>query len=279
MKQVEASRVKEVYLFRWVEVPTRPRRGIAMKNHGMIARAASVTALLASLSVAGGAQQPKPTVTASDPEVSVNIKNENNLRARKVDFTATPGSYVTIIRVNSEGTVEVLYPSTAVVDRAMIPSTKRVPVPKTPTSANLQSAGSIYAFVSTTPYVYSKVADKNGWNTLHLANYAAVTDVGIAESFGNEIAAPNSRVIMSKATTAPPMIVSHDHRPTVASLASFKNQRCPTTSFALEKGNGVSGCVLKSVLFPFGQGAPMQTQRATTPTSDPQQQQKANPSK
>src|SRR4051812_5160360 len=95
--------------------PTRPRRGIAMKIQGMIVRAASVTAFLAAVSATSGAQQ--QNVAANDPEVSVNIKNENNLPARKIDFTATPGSYVTIIRVNPVGRVEVLYPATAVVDR------------------------------------------------------------------------------------------------------------------------------------------------------------------
>lgn len=239
-----------------------------MKSHPVIARAVSVAAILAAVSTTGGAQVTQLSVTPKDPEVSVNIRNENIPAKRTIDFTATPGSYVTVIRVTPVGGVEVLFPSMAVVDRAMVPTSKRVPVPKTPTQANPQGVGSIYAFVSARPYVFSKVADGNGWNSLHLTNYAAATDAAIAESFGNEIAAPGSRVLMSKATTAPVAIISHDHRPLMASLASFRAKQCPTLSAQANGATPNISCVMKGVPYPNPLDAkPMQTQ--AQPQSQP----------
>ncbi len=218
-----------------------------MNRQGIITpRLASLALLTAALAGPLSAQQP----ASADPEVSVNIRNEHRPADRVIDFTATPGSYVTLIRVSPVGHVEILYPSAAVVDRAMVPSSKRIAVPRMPTPTNPMTAGSIFAFVSNTPFVFSRVADRNGWNSLHLANYSAATDEAIAVSFGNEITAPHSRVMMSKATTSPVAIISHDHSPTMASLASFRAQDCP--SFALPVGNSSSGvtCVIQGISFP-----------------------------
>jgi len=208
-----------------------------------------------------GAQQAAVS-SAPDPEVSVNIRNERRPAKRIIDLTATPGSYVTLIRISPLGRVEVLYPTAPVVDRAMIPSSKRVSVQKLTTPSNPLSQGSIFAFVSIVPYVFSKVADDNGWNSLHLANYSAATDGAIAESFGNEIAAPNSRVIMSKATTAPTMIMSHDHSPTSAySLAKFKDKPCPSMRVPKASADGSISCFAQTISLPGmanpGQGTPM----------------------
>ena len=108
------------------------------------------------------AQQVQPADATPGPQISVDIRNETRPTERTMSFVATPGSYVTVVRVNTAGRLEVLYPASPDVQRSLVASDERVAIPNNKSAFNPHAEGSIYAFASMLPYDFSKVADKKG---------------------------------------------------------------------------------------------------------------------
>lgn len=202
--------------------------------------------LAASLFGSELAAQLSAVSSAPDPEISVITPPAT----RFINFVATPRSYVVLVRVSEIGTVDVLYPAIPSLDQARINSAARVQVPTIASTPKATSRSSVFAFVSTLPYDFSKVASTNGWNTLHLSSYGGMTDAMIARAFGSEIAGAAGRVIMSRATPGGTLTVNHSPGQPSASLASFKNKPCPYLSIPMGNADGTVSCMAKTISLP-----------------------------
>ena len=199
--------------------------------------AAALLSVSISASRASG-QQPVVT-SAPDPEISVTTPPVT----RFINFTATPGSYVLLVKVSNTGTVDVLYPAIPSVDLSRVNSAAKVQVP-TLAAPKTNSPAAVFAFVSSVPYDFSKVASGNGWNTLHLSNYAGITDDLIARAFGSEVAGPGARVIMSRATPGGRMAISRTPKRT---LADSERTPCPSAPAHAYGASASSTCITKSL--------------------------------
>lgn len=217
-----------------------------------------------SLASSGSAQQAQSNgIQPYDPDITIIQRSDFQTSRRLVDFAVTPNSYVVVIRVGSRGAVDVLYPLVPSVDKALIKSDRVVHV--SDLNGTNKRDGTIYGFVSLTPFVFSRVSSDNGWNSFHLANYSGSTDEVIAQTFGSDISSETSRVVMARATPGGPSLVTRGYTQPNR-LASFHNKPCPY--LARPMGNSSDGgptqCMIYQMALP-GQGAPSQsTQTSNT---------------
>ena len=171
-----------------------------MKAQGTVRSRRAVQFALATLIsafVCASEVSAQQTVVASTPDPEIFVTTPPVTRF--INFSATPGSYVLLVSITNTGNLDVLYPAIPSADLARVNSAAKVQVPTLATQKP-NSLGAVFAFVSSAPYDFSKVASASGWNTLHLSNYAGITDDLIARAFGSDVAGANARVIMSRAT-------------------------------------------------------------------------------
>lgn len=206
-----------------------------------------------SLVTSAASAQQHAVSAAPDPEISVVTPPVT----RYINFVATPNSYVVLLRISNMGAVDVLYPAIPSVDRARVKSADNVQVPTIASTPRERSASSVFAFVSSAPYDFSKVSDTNGWNSLHLSSYGGRTDALIAAEFASEIAGPDGRVIMSRATYGGDMLVVHSAGQSSAKLAAFLN-RCPALQVSVVSANGTLSCIPKQFAQPVLATSPAQ---------------------
>ena len=199
---------------------------------------------------AAAQQTPAISPRSEDPNVFVNIRTEGQAHRQVIDFSATPNSFVVLIRVNNYGTVEVLYPSTPSIDRALVRSEKPIRVSSLSNPKAFYSQGSVFAFVSNDPFDFSKVADGSGWNSLHLASYSGISAESVARTFLDEIADRSSRVVMTDPMFSNAVLGTKSSEP-LSWLTEFRSKGCPTLATRIYGQSGTSGeCVLQGFRMP-----------------------------
>jgi hypothetical protein len=114
-------------------------------------------------------------------------------------FNAVPGSYVTVIRVSTKSTIEVLYPSTPGDQKPYTRNDEARTLLNFRTDAGT-GLGVLYAIASDKPFDYSRVSDGKHWNGDRLSHPNGKTVPEIAGYFFNDIVGPvNRRFSMAQA--------------------------------------------------------------------------------
>lgn len=208
---------------------------------------------VAVIAPAAFGQQPAPADRPEDPEVSLTIRNEGQAHRQVINFSATPGSFVVLIRVNPAGVVDVLHPATPSLERSLVRSEKSVRVSSLSNPKAFYSHGTVFAFVSRNPFDFSKVSGKSGWNSLHLRSYSGISAETIARTFGDEISLPWSRVIMTD-----PMysgaVAGTKSGESLTWLTTFRNKECPTLATITYSGSsGRAECSIQGFRVPGAQ--------------------------
>ena len=115
-----------------------------------------IAAVLAGMPLAIGAQNP----VASSDSLWVHVAVEQTATPT-LALTASPGSYVVVVRVSNDLRAHVIFP--------VSPSAQR-PFPEGPGSFQIRldvpkySAGGIYAAASSVPFNFAKIAKGGGWD-------------------------------------------------------------------------------------------------------------------
>jgi hypothetical protein len=188
------------------------------------------------------AQAQGTTSELPDPSIDVTLENPRSDKLSRVRFSATPGTYVTVISVSSNGKVEVLYPASPDVTSAFVTSSRTVTLPRLTSTSRLQLQRDIYAFASFVPFNFAKVSDGSGWNSLHLSNYGIGSGENIALAFAAEISDPAARVVMAPAITESGVLVTRQFTPATRWLATFHNKPCPYLSTVTGSRGGFVSC-------------------------------------
>jgi hypothetical protein len=176
------------------------------------------------------AQSERAVSAAHDPDVDVSIENPRNDKLSRIRFSATPGTYVVVIGVSSNGKVDVLYPAAPEIADAFRQSSETVTVPRVAGTSRTKSQRDIYAFASYVPFNFAKVSDGSGWNNLHLASYARGPGEQIARAFAAEISDPSSRVVVAPAIIESGVFATNTYRHATPWLAAFHSKPCPYLS-------------------------------------------------
>jgi hypothetical protein len=145
------------------------------------------------------ATSPATVAGAVTPAVDVWMDTDfyENRRAAEAFFNAAAGSYVVVVRVATNHTLEVLYPSSPASQAPYKPSAEaRTRVAFTTDGAF--GLGLIYAISSDRPFDFSKVSDGTNWNADRLKNPRGVEGDGLAGAFFEDVAVPGALVSVAQ---------------------------------------------------------------------------------
>jgi hypothetical protein len=152
---------------------------------------------LAVLPITALAQTPAtttPVAAALTPGVDVWLDTDyyESLVKAQAFFNAVPGSYVTIIRVTTRNTLEVLYPASPGAQAAYVRNDQARTMVEFRTDAGT-GLGVIYGIASDKPFDYSKVAEGGHWSSDRLAHPKGESVQEVAGYFFNEIVGETER--------------------------------------------------------------------------------------
>ena len=152
-------------------------------------------AAIPTLAVQAQAPATTPSLAvAQSPGVDVWLDTDfyESLVKAQAFFNAVPGSYVTVIRVSTRNTLEVLYPANPA---SQIPYARNDQARTTlefRTDAGT-GLGVIYAIASDKPFDYTKVSDGGRWSSDRLSHPKGNSVQEVAGYFFNEIVADAER--------------------------------------------------------------------------------------